>query len=584
MSKNQGKQEQAEVFKPYLSMATALRERFRESYTMSDLRADLLAGFVVGMVAIPLGMALAIATGVPPQYGLYTVVLGGLVALLGGSRFSVTGPTAAFVVILAPIVHQHGLSGLLMASAIAGVILFFLGATRLGQVITFIPYPVTTGFTSGIAVVIAVIQIKDFFGLKIDHLPDPFFERIAALIKSAGTFSLSELGISSLTLGLLALWPRINKRIPSPIVVLSLITVLAYVLKQAFPSLEIATIRDRFSYMDGGILKHGIPSALPMFSLPWNFNGSSFDLNMTNLQAVSLAGFAIALLGAIESLLCAVVADGITQTKHDPNAELLALGIGNIVGPFFGAIPATGAIVRTATNIRFGARSPLAAIFHAIIVLLIIVFTADYVSYVPMSALAGLLMYVSYGMFDSKHFFHCIKLSPRSDRTVLLTCFTLTVCFDMVVGVTIGVVLAALLFIQRMSYVTTGSAIMGAHHKLPEQLPEGIMVYEIAGPLFFGAAQRAIEGAKVANKTIKSVVFNFENVPTMDLTGLIAFESAVLELKNRDISIHISNVSPQPLKLLSRSKVLRSNPQIHIESTLKQALGYAKTDLLKTLI
>ncbi len=568
-------------------IATALQEIFKKGYGFPDLKADLLAGIVVGMVAIPLGMALAIASGAPPQYGLYTVIFSGIVALLGGSRFSVTGPTAAFVVILAPIVGHYGLSGLLIAGAIAGLILLILGLSRLGEVISFIPYPVTTGFTSGIAVVIAVIQIKDFFGLKMEHVPDAFFEKIVALLKSAHTFSPGEFSVSMLTLFLLILWPKMNKKIPAPLVVLTGVTALVTFLNQIYPQLEIATIRTRFSFMSEGILQHGIPSALPKFEFPWNLQGASeipFSLNFASLQPLLMAGVAIALLGAIESLLCAVVADGITQTDHDPNTELVALGIANIVGPFFGAIPATGAIVRTATNIRFGARSPFAAIFHSLFVLLIVVFCAEYVSYIPMASLAAMLVYVAYGMFDLKHFKHCLKVSPRSDKAVLLTCFFLTVIFDMVFGVTVGVGLAALLFIQRMSKVTTGSQWTGTHHALSEPLPEGVMVYEIAGPLFFGAAERAIEGATIANKDIKSIIFNFENVPTMDLTGLIAFESAIIDLLSRNIIVHIAGISKQPLQLLRKSKVLQDNPQIQIESTLHKAIAFAKRDLVKNYI
>jgi len=566
-----------------LSLATALREKLKEGYTTADFKADLLAGVIVGMVAIPLGMALAIATGVLPQYGLYTVIFAGIVALLGGSRFNVTGPTAAFVVILAPIVSQHGLSGLLTASCIAGVLLLALGVTRLGQVISFIPYPVTTGFTSGIAVVIAVFQIKDFFGLKIEHKTEGFFEHIHALVQYASTISFGEFGIASLTLLLLVLWPKINKRIPSPFVVLGFMTIFVSFLNKLFPFLTLATIRDRFSYMLDGKIIAGIPSALPKWDWPWNPGGTAFSLGFTNIEPLIMAGVAIALLGAIESLLCAVVADGITHTDHDPNAELVALGIANIIGPFFGAIPATGAIVRTATSIRFGARSPLAAIFHSLFVLCIVVFFADYVSYMPMASLAALLVYVAYGMFDAKHFFHCLRVSPRSDKIVLLTCFALTVSFDMVIGVTVGVVLASLLFIQRMSGITTGIQWTGTHHKLLEAIPDGIMVYEIAGPLFFGAAERAIEGS-TENKEIKVVIFNLESVPTMDLSGLVALESSILELRSRDVSVHFAGVNPQPLQLLQKSELLKKNPQIRLEQSLHKALAFAKTDLLKTLI
>lgn len=585
MSKSQSTAKQF-IKRVNIPIASALRERFKQGYSLSDLKADLLAGFVVGMVAIPLGMALAIATGVPPQYGLYTVIFGGIVSILGGSRFSVTGPTAAFVVILAPIVNQHGLAGLLVASVIAGMIILSIGVSRLGQVITFIPYPVTTGFTSGIAVVIAVIQLKDFFGLHVEHMPDRFIEKISVLIKSAPTFTWTEFSVATLTLMFLVIWPKINKRIPSPLVVLSSMTVGVTLFNKHYPSLAVASIRDRFSTTVDGNIVHGIPSALPKFDWPWNFalNGSSFSLSYASMEPLMMAGIAIAILGAVETLLCAVVADGITQTDHDPDSELVALGIGNIVGPFFGAIPSTGAIVRTAINIRFGARTPVAAIFHSLFVLFIVYFCAEYVSYMPMASLAALLVYVAYGMFDAKHFFHCLNVSPRSDKAVLLTCFFLTVTFDMVIGVTVGVMLAALLFIHRMSTITFGSQWTGTHHKVQESLPEGVVVYEIAGPLFFGAAERAIEGSVLVNKDTRVLVFNLESVPTMDLTALVALESAILELLSRKVAVHIAGVTKQPLLLLQRSKVLKDNPQIRLVQTLHEALSFAKTDMLKTVI
>lgn len=578
MHKLQALKESALKFTGKLPLASALRERLKHKYTLAHFKADLLAGFVVGMVAIPLGMALAIAIGVPPQYGLYTVMMGGIVSLLGGSRFSVTGPTAAFVVILAPIVSRYGLGGLLLASLISGILIFFLGLSRLGQVIRFIPYPVTTGFTSGIAVVIATIQIKDFFGLKIDHVPDHFFEKIGSFLHHAPTFSLYESLIAFTTLILLVVWPKINKRIPSPLVVLSSMTLLVTFLNKYFPNLSIATIRERFTSVIDGQTIQGIPSSLPKFDLPWNFmSGDSlpFSLDYTNIQALIMAGLSIAILGAIETLLCAVVADGITQTNHDSDSELLALGIGNILGPFFGAIPSTGAIVRTATNIRFGARSPLAAVFHSLFVLLTVIFAAEYVSYMPMASLAALLVYVAYGMFDAKHFFHCLDVSPRSDKLVLLSCFFLTVIFDMVIGVGVGVILAALLFIQRMTDLTSGTQWVGEHHKIKEKVPDGIMVYDIAGPLFFGVAQRAVAGVRTANEDIKIVIFNLELVPILDLTGLIAFESAILELISKSVSVYVAASSPQPLRLLKQSKVFKDN-SIPLHETLHDSLVFAK--------
>ncbi len=569
--------------RPKFFLFAAIREKMREGYSRSDLKADLIAGLIVGMVAIPLGMALAIATGVPPQYGLYTVVFSGLVALLGGSRFNVSGPTAAFVVILAPIVGQYGLGGLLLASCMAGILLLILGLTRLGRVIHFVPYPVTTGFTSGIAVVIAVIQLKDFFGLKIEHMPDSFFERIRVLLHAAHTWSPAEFGIGLLTLVSLTLWPRINKRIPAPLVVMIAVSCGVALLNHFYPSLAITTIRDRFATTVNGVLIHGIPATLPHIDWPWNFSdasGKTLVLDFAIIQNLFPAALAIALLGAIESLLCAVVADGIAQTDHDPDSELVALGICNIICPFFCAIAATGAIARTATNLRFGARSPLAAVFHSIVVLFIIIFFSQYVSCLPMAALAALLIFVAYTMFDSKHFLHCLRVSPRSDLAVLLTCFALTVIFDMVIGVTFGILLASFLFIRHMSTVSRGEQWVGVHHKVFGDLAPEIMVYEIAGPLFFGAAEKAMESATIINPEIRTVIFNLESVPSIDLTGMIALESAILKLLGNGIAIRIAGAREQPTYVLKKSQVLRDHPDILCEGNLQEVLKATRLHIL----
>ncbi len=545
----------------------ALRERLRSGYSLTDLKADLLAGIVVALVAIPLGMALAIATGVPPQNGLYTVIIAGaVVSILGGSRFQVTGPTAAFVVVLVPIVERHGLSGLLTAGFLAGLMLIAMGVGRLGRLIQFIPYPVTTGFTTGIAVVIATIQLKDFFGLTFRVSPETYFDRIAALSTAASGWSPTETGIGVLTLSLLIVWPRVNRRIPAPLVALTVSALVAFGFK-----LDVSTIGSRFHTQIGDVMYHGVPPILPSFHLPWSDAGSPHWLpNFMTLQALLPSAFAIAMLGAIESLLSAVVADGMAQTRHDPDTELIAAGIGNVLCPFFGGIAATGAIARTATNIRYGATSPLSSLFHAVFALFVLLAGSRIVSFIPMASLAALLLMVAYNMAELKHFKHIVTVAPRSDVAVLLLCFSLTVLFDMVIGVTVGVVLAALLFMHRMASLATGQKLIGTHHERSSQaIPPDVLIYEIAGPLFFGATEKAMSAIRDTKLDVKTVILLMENVPAMDMTGLVALESAISRLANGGCQICLVGVRSQPKELLGKSRVFKS---VQTFQTLDSAL------------
>lgn len=513
--------------------AVALR-RALTGYDKRDFLADLIAGSIVGVVALPLAMALAIAVDVPPQLGLYTAIVGGfLIALLGGSKVNVSGPTAAFIVILAPIGHKFGIGGLLMATLMAGGILVIMGLVRLGRLIEFIPYPVTTGFTAGIAVVIATTQLKDFFGLTTPKMPDHWTDKIRVLAHAAHTARVPDLIIGASTLAILILWPRITKRVPGPLVALTLAALLAWILDHAVTGgFHARTIGD-LSYELGGKTYHGIPGAPPTPVLPWTLEGHdgkplvvSWDL----FYALMPSAFAIAMLGAIESLLSAVVADGMTGKKHDPDAELVAQGIGNMAVPFFGGIAATGAIARTATNIRSGARSPIAAMVHALFVLAAVVMLAPQLSYLPMSALAALLLIVSWNMSEVGHFQHIVRVAPKSDTAVLLACFTLTVIFDMVVAVSIGVVLAALLFMRRMADISA-TRLVGEHPVLKEPLPKNVLLYEIAGPLFFGAAEKAVSTLQTVRR-YSTVILYMGAVPAMDMTGLVALESALAKLKH----------------------------------------------------
>lgn len=561
-----------------LRLFAALQEKLKEGYDLEDFRGDLLAGLVVGMVAVPLGMALAIASGVAPQYGLYTVIVGGgVVALLGGSRFQVTGPTAAFVVVLAPIVQKFGFAGLLIAGLMAGLMMIFMGLARLGRLIQFIPYPVTTGFTSGIAVVIATLQLKDFMGLQVEEMPERFLGKVLALYEAKGSISLAEFSIGLATFALLLLWPRINKKVPAPLVALLVVSIGVFFLRRVFPDLEIATIGSRFSFEMNGTKGQGIPQVLPLFNWPWNFvgaDGRSFAFSIEAIESIVPGAFAIAMLGAIESLLSAVVADGMARTKHDPDAELVALGIGNVLCPFFGGVPATGAIARTATNIRYGARSPLSAVIHAIFTLLVILLFAPLVAYLPMASLAALLILVAYNMSELTHFSHILRVAPRSDVIVLLICFSLTVMFDMVVGVMIGVVLAALLFMRRMAEVTEGHKVAQGTHPLilNKEIPPDIVLYEIEGPLFFGAAEKAAETLTDITDGVRGVVFLMDDVPAMDVTGLVAFESAIKKLCNGKRKVCLVGLKAQPKELIYKSGITEGRKDILISENIDKAL------------
>jgi SulP family sulfate permease len=553
-------------------LGTALREALREGYGSAQLRGDAFAGAVVGVVALPLSMALAIASGVPPQHGLYTaIVAGGVVALLGGSRVQVSGPTAAFVVVLVPIAARQGLGGLLVATLLAGVMLFGMGAAGMGRLIEFVPYPVTTGFTAGIAVVIGTLQIKDLLGLSVERMPEHYLERLHALLAALPSARLPDLAIGLLTLAVLLLWPRLSRRMPAPLVALALAAAVAAALAAALPGFAVATIDSRFG---------GIPRQAPLPLLPWRLpgaDGQPLTLSWELIRELVPPAFAIAVLGAIESLLSAVVSDGMTGGRHDPDAELMAQGIGNVVAPFFGGIAATGAIARTATGVRSGARSPLAAFLHAAFVLLAVLLLAPLLGTLPMAALAGLLLVVAWNMSEAKHFGHLLRVAPRSDVAVLLVCFYLTILFDMVVSVTAGILLAALLFMRRMAEVSGVTLVAEGHPDLDEPLPRGVVLYDIAGPLFFGAAQKAMSTLRaVERRGVRVVVLDLEHVPAMDATGIVGLESLVARLNEAGTKVIMVGVQGQPLRALARAGWRNRKGRLRIFRSFERGIAVAR--------
>lgn len=556
--------------------AVALRQVWREGYSLAAFRGDVMAGLVVGVVALPLSMALAIACNVPPQYGLYTAIVAGAVAALtGGSRTSVTGPTAAFVVVLLPVVNQYGLPGLLLASNMAGVILIAMGLARMGRLIQFIPYPVTTGFTAGIAVVIATLQVKDFLGLHVEHMPQHYVERVVALAQALPSTHGSDVMIGVLTLALLIAWPKLTRKVPAALVALTVATLAGWLLSRWVGGFQIATIGSRFSYTTaGGATASGIPQLPPMLQWPWRVpgaDGEPLSLSFALVRDTLGPAFTIAMLGAIESLLCAVVADGMIASKHDPDGELIGQGMGNLVGPFFGGFAATGAIARTAANIRAGGRTPIASVVHALFILAAVLLLAPVLGYLPLAALAALLLVVAWNMSEARHFIRMLRVAPRPDVAVLLACFGLTVLMDMVIAVAAGVILAALLFMQRMAAMSSTKLVQGDHPRLLAALPDGVVLYEIAGPLFFGAAEKAAAALATVGDRASVVILDLAGVPVIDATGLVALESAIGKLHAAGVMVVLADCKPQPMDVMRKAGIRDLPHKLALCKTLAEA-------------
>ncbi|WP_163577299.1 C4-dicarboxylic acid transporter DauA [Halomonas faecis] len=568
------------------SIAAGLRAALRDGYGLADLRHDILAGLTIGTVAVPLSMALAIATGVPPQHGLYTaIVAGAIIALTGGSRFNVSGPTAAFVVILFPIVQQYGLGGLLIATMMAGLILVVLGIAGMGRLIQYVPYPVVLGFTAGIAVVIAVLQVPDFLGLEVGQLGEHFIDNLGRIAASLPSLDPFELGVGAFTLGVMLLWPRLRVPVPAPLVGLVAGAVVVYAINRMFgdPATgnAVETIASRFSWEVHGETGVGIPPIAPSFAAPWRFPGADGEpliLNFALIRALLGPAFAIAMLGAIESLLCAVVSDGLTRTRHDPNAELIGQGLGNIVAPLFGGITATAAIARTATNIRSGARSPIAAVVHALVVLLSVVALAGLLGLVPMAALAALLFIVAWNMSEARHFLHTLRSAPPGDVAILVTCFTLTVLFDMVLAVAVGIGLAAALFIRRMSLLTQTQRIDSGAPSL-DGLPDEIALYDINGPLFFGAAEKALTSLHLVDRRVRVVILDMHDVPSMDGTAIVALEALIDEMHREGIALVLVGLPTRILVKLRRAGIRKAAGRL----TYCRELSHARRVALRWL-
>ena len=540
-----------------------------KGYTRAQFTADLTAGVIVGIVALPLAIAFAIASGVTPERGLYTAIIAGfLISALGGSRVQIGGPTGAFVVIVYGIVQKFGVEGLIIATLIAGVFLVILGAVKLGSVIKFIPHPVVIGFTTGIAVIIFSSQVKDFLGLRMGSVPADFLEKWGAFADHVRSVNPWAAAVSAMAVAIIVVWPRINRRIPGPFVAL----VVATAVVQLF-HLPVETIGSRFG---------GISAAFPSLTLP--------HPTLAQLQLLIGPAFTIALLGAVESLLSAVVADGMIGGRHRSNMELVGQGVANIVTPLFGGIPATGAIARTATNVKNGGRTPIAGMVHALTLLLIVLFFGRWAALIPLAALAAILVIVAYHMSEWRAF-RAELTAPKSDVVVLLITFALTVLVDLTVAIEIGMIMAAFLFMKRMSEVTNVTALTrefedegdqyatdpnGVRHRI---VPKGVEVYEVNGPFFFGAAETFKDTLGQIAKKPKVLIIRMRNVPAIDSTGLHALKDVVHRTRRDGTLVLLSDVHTQPLVALGRSAVLEDVGEENLFGNLDDALDRAREHL-----
>ncbi len=541
---------------------------YLKTYNSSLFMSDLFAGITVGVVALPLAMAFAIACGIPPERGIFTAIVAGfLISLLGGSRVQIGGPTGAFVIIVAGIVNQYGYEGLVCCTLLAGGFLIALGVFQMGGLIKFIPFPVTTGFTTGIAVVIFSTQVKDLFGLRMESPPAEFIEKWTSYIHNSGSYNLSATAIGLGTILFIVLLRRFFPRLPAILMGMIVATLAASILQ-----LDIDTIGSRFGDLPRVLPRPSLPS------IPWD--------QLKNLIAPS---FTIGLLAAIESLLSATVADGMIGGRHRPNMELVAQGIANIASVLFGGIPATGAIARTATNVKSGAKTPVAGIIHAITLALLLLLFAPMAKKIPLASLAGILVVVSYNMSEIHNFIRIFK-APRSDVMVLLTTFTLTVFVDLTVAVEVGVVLASLLFIRRMSEVSNVSMItreLSGDSDEPDdpnaialrEVPLGVEVFEIQGSFFFGAADRFKETMRLIDKPVQVIILRLRNVFAIDATGLHVLREFHQRCQRDGTTLLLSGVHAQPLFTLHRSGLIDEIGEDNMFGNIDDSLNRAR-DLL----
>ncbi len=537
------------IFEPKL--ITSLKD-----YSIKKFSSDLIAGIIVAIIALPLSIALAIASGVAPEKGLYTAIVAGFViALLGGSNVNISGPTAAFATIVAGIVAQFGTSGLVIATIMAGIMLILMGLLKFGTLIKYIPHTITTGFTSGIALTIVIGQIKDFLGLTFaegTHAVETM-EKLSAVAGSIFTLNAQSLIVGIIGLIILIVWPKINKKIPG-----SLIAVVIGVIIVKVLDLNVNTIGDLYA----------ISNAAPSFSLP--------EFDFMSIKQLIPSAFTIAILAAIESLLSCVVSDGMINDKHNSNTELIAQGAGNIFSGLFGGIPATGAIARTAANVKNGGRTPVSGIVHAVVLLLILVIFMPYAAWIPMPIIAAILFMVAYNMCEWREFVHICKTAPKSDIIVLVLTFVLTVVFDLVVAIEFGMIVTAFLFIKRMSDVTRLRTWVdeSSNDDRLKTIPENTQVFEFDGPMFF-ATSEVISSISVS-ETTRVVILRMRNIPSLDVSALEALREVYRDCRNNDITVLFSHVNKQPLEVMKKSGFYDEVGDVCFMKNIDEALSFAE--------
>ncbi len=534
-----------------------------KTYSKQQFLKDIVAGVIVALVALPLSIALAIASGVSPEQGLYTAIFAGFfISFLGGSRVQIGGPTAAFVVIVYGIQADYGMSGLTVATLMAGIILILMGFLHFGSLIKYIPYTITTGFTAGIAIGIFAGQIKDFLGLTTGALPSEFIEKMETIFKAIDTVDMDTIIIGCISLVILIIMPKITKIIPGSIVAI----IIATLINELTP-LNAATIGSTFGELS---------SSIPTPNLP--------DADFAMIRELLPSAFTIAILAGIESLLSCVVSDGMINSRHRSNMELIGQGVGNIASGLFGGIPATGAIARTAANVKNGGRTPVAGMVHAVVLLLILVFLMPYAGMIPMTTLAAILIVVAYNMADWKEFFGLCKHAPKSDVTVMLVTFFLTVIFDLVVAIEVGIVVAALLFIKRMSDVTSVRSWTYTNgyddttendpmHIALKTVPEHTLVYEIDGPMFFGAADKFLNIS--VKDDVKVVILRMRSVPAMDISALNSLEKVYATCQDKDVTLILSHVNEQPKRMMEKAGFADKIGEQNFKDNIDDALEWA---------
>ena len=532
-----------------------------KGYSKAQLIKDIIAGIIVAIIALPLSIALAIASGVGPEQGLYTAIIAGFfISFFGGSRVQIGGPTAAFVVIIYGIVAEYGTDGLIVATILAGIILVIMGICRFGSLIKYIPYTITTGFTCGIAVTLFVGQLKDFFGLQMKSVPSEFWDKIIAYGKNIGTINVTATVIGLVAVAIMLIWPKVTDKIPGSLVAIIVTTAIVY-----FAKLDVNTIGSVYGQLD---------SSFPKFHVP--------AISMKLVQQMLSPAFTIAVLAAIESLLSAVVSDGMIGDTHKSNAELIGQGLGNIFSGLFGGIPATGAIARTAANVRNGGRTPIAGITHCVTLTIILLVLMPLAALIPMTTLAAVLLVVAANMADWESFFRLCKSAPKSDIIVLVATFFLTVFFDLVVAIEIGVVLAALLFMKRMAetadikawkYTDSPDITPGEAEKLRD-IPHSISVFEICGPMFFAAADQILNIN--SHHHTKAVVIRMRSVPAIDASAMKSLHELSNRAKRKNITLIFSHVNEQPMHVMEKDGFIELVGKENFHENIVDALDYAE--------